>query len=129
MHNRYDRLRPLSYPGTHVFLVCFSTVDETSYANIRTKWYPEVNHHCDDVPIILVGTKVDLREMGDTSQGGDSLSPQLGEKLRSEIKAVKYVECSAKTQQGVKMVFDEAIRAVLFPGRNSSGKKNTCQML
>ncbi|KAG2383179.1 hypothetical protein C9374_004516 [Naegleria lovaniensis] len=123
----YDRLRPLSYPGTQVFLICFSTVDETSYANIRTKWYPEVSHHSDNVPMILVGTKVDLREMGDKSQGSDSISAQLGEKLRAEIKAVKYVECSAKTQQGVKMVFDEAIRAVLFP-RNSGTKKN-CEIL
>ena len=66
--------------------------------------------------------------MGDKSQGGDNISPQLGEKLKAEIKAIKYVECSAKTQQGVKMVFDEAIRAVLFP-RSGSGKKSGCELL
>ena len=27
----YDRLRPLSYPQTHVFLVCFSVVDPSSF--------------------------------------------------------------------------------------------------
>ena len=33
----YDRLRPLSYPQTNVFLVCFSVVSPGSYENIREK--------------------------------------------------------------------------------------------
>ncbi|XP_062331671.1 ras-related C3 botulinum toxin substrate 3b isoform X2 [Osmerus eperlanus] len=86
----YDRLRPLSYPQTDVFLICFSLVSPASFENVRAKWYPEVRHHCPNTPIILVGTKLDLR-------------------------AVKYLECSALTQRGLKTVFDEAIRAVLCP--------------
>jgi hypothetical protein len=26
------------------------------------QWYPEVSHHCPKTPIILVGTKLDLRD-------------------------------------------------------------------
>ena len=33
----YDRLRPLSYPQTDVFLICFSVVNPASYDNVRTK--------------------------------------------------------------------------------------------
>ena len=33
----YDRLRPLSYPQTDVFLVCFSVVNPASFENIREK--------------------------------------------------------------------------------------------
>ncbi len=33
----YDRLRPLSYPQTDVFLVCFSLVSPPSFENVRTK--------------------------------------------------------------------------------------------
>ena len=31
----YDRIRPLSYPDTNVFLVCFSVVSPDSFTNVR----------------------------------------------------------------------------------------------
>ncbi|TNN07571.1 Rho-related GTP-binding protein isoform 2 [Schistosoma japonicum] len=57
----YDRLRPLSYPDTDVILMCFSIDSTDSLDNIIEKWYPEVEHFCPNVPIILVGNKQDLR--------------------------------------------------------------------
>lgn len=33
---------------------------------VSVQWYPEVRHHCPNTPIILVGTKLDLREDKDT---------------------------------------------------------------
>jgi cell division control protein 42 len=58
----YDRLRPLSYPQTDVFLVCFSVTSPASFENVKEKWFPEVRHHCPGVPCLIVGTQVDLRE-------------------------------------------------------------------
>lgn len=54
----YDRLRPLSYPQTDVFLICFSVASPSSFENVTSKWYPEIKHHCPDAPIILVGKYV-----------------------------------------------------------------------
>nr|XP_057918437.1 ras-related C3 botulinum toxin substrate 1 isoform X2 [Doryrhamphus excisus] len=116
----YDRLRPLSYPQTDVFLICFSLVSPASFENVRAKWYPEVRHHCPNTPIILVGTKLDLRDDKDTIEKlkEKKLTPIIypqGLAMAKEISAVKYLECSALTQRGLKTVFDEAIRAVLCP--------------
>jgi len=116
----YDRLRPLSYPQTDVFLICFSVVSPSSFENVTSKWCPEIKHHCGDAPILLIGTKIDLREDKETLQilaenGQAPIKREQGQKLANKIRAVKYLECSALTQRGLKQVFDEAVRAVLRP--------------
>jgi len=132
----YDRLRPLSYPQTDVFLICFSVVNPTSYSNVRSKWYPEVTHHCPDAKIILVGTKLDMREDPETleklqEQGKKPITEPEGQALAKEISALMYRECSALTQKGLKQVFDEAIKSCLFKARvnKPGGKKGGCNLL
>jgi len=56
----FDRLRPLSYNGTDVVLMCFSIDQPESLENIQKKWLTEIKHHCPNVPIFLVGNKKDL---------------------------------------------------------------------
>ncbi|KAL3221999.1 hypothetical protein MRX96_029034 [Rhipicephalus microplus] len=58
----YEKLRPLSYPGSDVFLLCYSISSQASYNNILTKWQPELKHHCPSTPYVLVATKADLRQ-------------------------------------------------------------------
>lgn len=118
----YDRLRPLSYPQTDVFLVAFSLISRPSFENVKAKWYPELKHHCPGVPMILVGTKLDLRSDPNTVQKLREKSPpttpisfEEGLDQSKSIGAIKYLECSALTQKGLKHVFDEAIRVVLCP--------------
>ena len=36
------------------------------FSSASVQWYPEVRHHCPNTPIILVGTKLDLRDDKDT---------------------------------------------------------------
>ena len=108
----YDRLRPLSYPQTDVFLVCFSVTSPASFENVKEKWFPEVHHHCPGVPCLIVGTQIDLRDDPQVleklaRQKQRPVTPDQGERLARELGAVKYVECSALTQKGLKNVFDE----------------------
>ncbi|KAK9321142.1 P-loop containing nucleoside triphosphate hydrolase protein [Lipomyces orientalis] len=129
----YDRLRPLSYPQTGVFLICFSLVSPPSFENVRTKWYPEISHHAPNTPIILVGTKLDLRENKEVvdklreKRMAPITYPQ-GLQMAKDIHAVKYLECSALTQKGLKNVFDEAIKAVLAP-KPIPKKQKKCTIL
>jgi cell division control protein 42 len=130
----YDRLRPLSYPQTDVFLVCFSVMSPSSFDNVRRKWIPELKHYCPGVSFLLVGTQSDLRDNPEalSKLSKARLKPvatEAAEKMARDVGAVKYVECSALTQRGLKNVFDEAILAVLNPPAESklkgSKKKRT----
>ncbi|KAK6774430.1 hypothetical protein RDI58_029669 [Solanum bulbocastanum] len=68
------------------------------------KWMPELRRFAPDVPIVLVGTKLDLRDgngyLAD-HMGSNIITPAQGEELRKQIGAAAYVECSSKTQQVV----------------------------
>eukprot|EP01084_Bolivina_argentea_P112558 200744_1 len=58
----FDRLIPLVYRETDVFLICFSLECKLSLENIERRWIHEINHRCPDAIKILVGTKADLKE-------------------------------------------------------------------
>lgn len=57
-----DRLRPLSYPRTDVFLLFYSINSRRSLINIERKWAPEIQHFMPNTPFFLVANKIDLRE-------------------------------------------------------------------
>nr|BAC41517.1 Rac small GTPase [Zinnia elegans] len=130
----YNRLRPLSYRGADVFLLAFSLISRPSYENISKKWISELRHYAPDVPIVLVGTKLDLRE--DKQYLSDhpnvtAITTSQGEELKKSIGAAVYIECSSKTQQNVKAVFDAAIRVVLQPPKlkKKRSKQRLCVYL
>ena len=90
-----------------------------SYDNIVVKWIPELRHHNPHTPIILVGTKSDLRDDRDTllalsSMGQSPVKREAAIKLANKVKAFKYVETSALTGVGLKQVFEEAIKAAFI---------------
>jgi len=108
----YDRLRPLAYPQTDCFILCFSVMSDVSYRNVDEKWALEIKHHSEKVPRLLVGTKIDMRTNSDevAKLKVPPVTMDQGEALRKKIGARKYLECSALTQQGLAQVFEEAVR-------------------
>lgn len=129
----YDRLRPLSYPQTDVFLVTFSVISPTSLENINAKWVPELKHHCPGVKMLLVGTKIDLRDDAEAvkklaDKGIAPITTEQGEAMCKQIGAHRYLECSALTQKGLKVVFDEAIQVTMIKSAPKK-KKGGCVLI
>ncbi|THG98048.1 hypothetical protein EW026_g4079 [Hermanssonia centrifuga] len=101
-------------------MILNSVTSPASFENVKEKWFPEVHHHCPGVPCLIVGTQIDLRDDPQVleklqRQKQRPVTSEQGERLARELGAVKYVECSALTQKGLKNVFDEAIVAALEP--------------
>ncbi|CAL4092013.1 unnamed protein product, partial [Meganyctiphanes norvegica] len=114
----YDRLRPLSYPKTDVILLCFSIDSPESLEHIMEKWAPEVKLHCPNIPIILIGNKKDLRNDPNTISKLEKVNqapvtPDEGQAMADLIGACAYLECSAKTNEGVSEVMETAAKAVV----------------
>ena len=120
----YEGLRPLSYPQTDVFLVCYSAVQPSSFENVKNKWISEIRQHCPDVPMILVGMKIDLRDDRDTieklkEQDSSPITYEMGFKLARDLRFKKFMECSALTQKGLNNVFEAAIRLIILKNRST----------
>ena len=130
--DKYEIRQNLANPRPDILVICFSLVDQASLKNVKVKWLPKVQRHCPGVPIILLGTKLDLRECNKTIKRSNvqrriqPVTYQQGRSMARSIGAVEYLECSAKTQKGHKAVFDKAVRTVCFPSpiHNTDGKKN-----
>eukprot|EP01083_Nonionella_stella_P079114 216831_1 len=101
----YDRLRPLSYPQTDVFLVCFDISSAESFENVSKKWIPEIKQYCGGTPFLLVGTKMDRRQKGDVK----CIELSECERLASSQGACGYIECSGLEQTNVKETFDKCL--------------------
>jgi len=113
----YDRLRPLSYPRSDIILLCFSTISQVSFESIKQKWWPEVHHYIPDVPYILVGTKIDLRESKALDPHTNKFNPvsfEQGNAVAKEIGCVKYLEICSKDGRGTQEVLDESIKQVFI---------------
>jgi small GTP-binding protein len=114
----HDRSRPSSYPGAHVVLICFSIDSPDSLDNIHDKWLPEISHFCPGVPVVLVGTKSDLRRDGATiaelhKTFQHPVTYEEAHDARIKIGAKAYMECSAKRGDGIAEVFETAVRCAL----------------
>ena len=110
--------------------MCFSIDSPDSLENIPEKWTPEVKHFCPNVPIILVGNKKDLRNDPNTQKDlkkmkQEPVKPQEGSAMAEKILAFAYLECSAKTKEGVREVFETATRAAL---QTKKKKRRKCKL-
>lgn len=86
-----------------------SPKDNNSSSNSSSNNNNKSSNHTQPLPVptILVSTKIDLREQQTSS--ASTVSYAEGERLKEEIGAKCFVECSALTQENIKAVFDNAL--------------------
>ena len=120
----YDRLRPLSYPQTDCFLVCFSLCNPASLHNLTIKWIPEIKLAAPNAKIVICGTKSDLHGSEEFAARVATANPLRTAPIfvdEEEAKALaarngaQYVACSALTGHNLKAVFDTCVRSVIAP--------------
>ncbi|KAK7713226.1 GTP-binding protein Rho1 [Diaporthe eres] len=107
--------------NAQVALICFSVNIASTDAKGKHlgRWVTEVNRNCPGAAILLVGLKSDIRWHAKTVEklrkhGKTLVTPEQGEQLRDSIGAIRYLECSARTGDGVLEVLEEATRVSLL---------------
>lgn len=93
------------------------------------QWYPQLKTAVGiDIPKIFVGNKLDQRAEYEAIHKDPKTAPVKGEAAKKFVDEnfsdAKYMECSALTQEGLKAVFDEAMRLVLSKRFKPMTKKN-----
>ena len=146
--DQWSKFRPFLYPYCDVFLVCMSILDPRRYhwqkennvinnywtdLQIETMAYSQESKVFDnDIPTILVGTKIDLRDDDDLKIRKLCRSKQDMEYFQFQCKEYfdEYIECSSLQNKNinVKQVFELVARkAIKYKQRmNKNKKENKC---
>uniref|UniRef100_G1MYY3 Ras homolog family member F, filopodia associated n=2 Tax=Meleagris gallopavo TaxID=9103 RepID=G1MYY3_MELGA len=111
-------------------------MNPTSYDNVADKWYPEVNHFCQGVPLVLIGCKTDLRKDKEQlrklrASKQEPITYNQGEAACQQINAEIYLECSAKCRENIENVFKEATTIALSAMKKArrQKKQRACSVL
>ncbi|XP_030644217.1 rho-related GTP-binding protein RhoH [Chanos chanos] len=119
-NDMFRSIRPMSYQQADVVLLCYSVANPPSLANVYQKWIVEVREHLPHVPVLVVATQTDHREMGRVN----CTPPSDGKRLAQEIRAKGYLECSALSNRGVQQVFECAVRTAVNQARKRTRRRN-----
>ncbi|CAI2380695.1 unnamed protein product [Moneuplotes crassus] len=133
-HEEYDRLRPLSYPGTDVFIICYSVTDSKSFKNVMDKWVPEIKKNCSPTPIVLVGNKIDadkdksnMHESISNTRSSNTMESCCDVLDQNDISSI--ITTSAATKENLDHLFETVIKVAIkhkYKSEEPNKKKKRC---
>ncbi|KAI8371111.1 small GTPase superfamily [Blakeslea trispora] len=106
----FDRIRSLSYDGAHVIVICYSVENRDSLENIPSRWIEEIRENAPFAKVILVALKCDLRYDEVVLKKVKPIMYEEGLEVAKRIHAIRYLECSAKHNRGIRECFEEAAK-------------------
>lgn len=128
--DNFRQIRPRSYQQADVVLICYSVANPNSLASVQNKWIAEVRHHLPKVPVLIVATQADLREVG--AYQSSCISAAEGREVAHEVHAKGYLECSALGNRGVQQVFEYAVRLAVKKNKRQARRQmfsiNQCKV-
>jgi small GTP-binding protein len=102
-----EHLLSRAYGGVDVILLFFALDSKQSFVNLTGRWIGEVKHNFPEAKIILIGTKKELRQEGNTNHVTDDEARG----FVSEQKCDAFIPCSTKSGEGINKVFPAAVKA------------------
>ncbi|XP_018591269.1 rho-related GTP-binding protein RhoH [Scleropages formosus] len=130
-NDTFRQIRPMSYQQADIVLLCYSVANISSFASVRNKWIAEVRAHLPHVPVLVVATQTDQREMG--SVRANCITSSEGKRLAHDIRAKGYMECSALSNRGIQQVFENAVRTAVNQAKKQTRRKffdiNQCKIV
>jgi len=101
--SHYTLLRP------DFIILCYRIDDRRTLVNLQQVWFKHMvevyMRETDDVPVMLLGLKRDLRRVGE-----GSVFPEEGVRVAQEMRCDLYAECSALTGELVDEVIEDVAR-------------------
>ncbi|RDW86198.1 Rho family GTPase RHO3 [Aspergillus mulundensis] len=146
-HSRPGGIRPIAralirgYPCDYAVLQCkingqlpepmanlWNKVDSPdSFENVASKWIEEISENVPGVKLVLTALKCDLRKDEYQNDNPNVITYEQGLAKAKEIGAVKYLECSAVQNRGIREAFYEAAKVALeVKAQNSSSSQSRC---
>lgn len=129
-NDTFKQIRPMSYQQADVVLICYSVANPNSLANVYQKWIGEVRANLPRVPVLVVATQTDLREMG--PHRASCITAAEGKRVAHEVQAKGYLECSSLSNRGVQQVFEYAVRTAVNQAKKRARRRmfniNQCKV-
>ncbi|MFX0134210.1 MAG: GTP-binding protein [Candidatus Hodarchaeota archaeon] len=102
---QFSYVRPMYYTGSTCGFVVFDKTNRQSFYNIG-KWFKEVYDNAGQIPLILIGNKIDLADHQVSTEEAKTISDRYN---------TLYFETSAKSGELVNSVFTTLVKMVIDP--------------
>ncbi len=102
---RFTSIRPMYYKASVGGFVVFDKTNRQSFYNV-VKWFEEVYNQCGEIPLILIGNKIDMDD--------PQISWNEARNIAKKFNTV-YFETSAKNDISVSLAFETLVRMIIDP--------------